>query len=55
MWRSHATWFVVLAVVCMAGPYVLGVPPTTHRHRVLLAVTLVFLAWLLGMMAPLRS
>ena len=52
---AAAASFVILAAVGVAGPYVLGVPPRTHRAWVCLALTLAFLAWLLPLMAPLRS
>jgi hypothetical protein len=53
--RSASTWFVILAGVCIVGPYVLGVRPRTRRERVYLALTIAFLAWLLPMMIALRS
>ena len=53
--RSPVTWFVILAGVCVAGPYLLGARPTTRRHWVYLAITLAFLAWVLPLMASLRS
>jgi hypothetical protein len=52
--RSHATWFVMLAAVCMAAPYLLRVPPRTPRQRTWVAITIAFLAWMLLLMAPLR-
>lgn len=52
---SAGTWFLVLAGVCIVGPYVLGVGPKTRRHWVYLALTLAFLAWVLPLMIPLRS
>jgi hypothetical protein len=53
--RSAAAWFLILAGVCIVGPYVLGVPPRTRRDRVYVAVTLAFLAWILLLMISLRS
>jgi uncharacterized Tic20 family protein len=53
--RSAGTRFVILAGACIAGPYLLGVPPTTRRHWVYLAVTIAFLAWVLPFMVLLRS
>jgi hypothetical protein len=53
--RSASAWFVILAGVCIVGPYVLGVPPRTRRERVYLALTIAFLAWLLPLMISLRS
>jgi hypothetical protein len=53
--KSHAAWFVLLLVLCIAGPYALGVPPRARRHWTLIAMTIAFLAWVLLLMAPLRS
>jgi hypothetical protein len=53
--RSHTTWFIVLAAVCVAGPYVLGLRPKTPRQWWYLAIAIALLAWLLPLMAPLRS
>jgi hypothetical protein len=53
--RSAATWFLILAGVCIAGPYLLGVRPKTPRERQYVAVTIAFLAWVLLLMAALRS
>jgi hypothetical protein len=53
--RSAATWFLILAGVCIAGPYLLGVRPRTPRERQYVAVTIAFLAWVLLLMAALRS
>ena len=53
--RSPSSWFVALALVCIAGPYVLGVRPRTVRERRYVAVAIAFLAWVLLLMAPLRS
>jgi hypothetical protein len=53
--RSPTTWFVVLAGVCVAGPYLLGVRPKTPRQWWYVAIAIAFLAWLLPLMAPLRS
>lgn len=52
---SAATWFLVLAGVCVAGPYILGVRPRTPRQRLYIAVTVAFLAWVLLLMVSLRS
>lgn len=52
---SAVAWFLVLAGVCVAGPYALGVRPKTTRHWVFLALTIAFLAWVLPLMAALRS
>ena len=53
--KSHDTWFVVLVVVCMAGPYLLGVRPRTQRHWRYVGLTVAFLAWILALMAPVGS
>jgi hypothetical protein len=53
--RSAGTWFLILAGVCVVGPYVLGVRPRTRRDRVCLALTIAFLAWILPLMISLRS
>jgi len=53
--RSAGTWFVILASVCIIGPYMLGVRPRTRRHWVYVALTVAFLAWLLPLMISLRS
>jgi hypothetical protein len=53
--KSSVTWFLVLTVVCVGGPYVLGVRPKTRRHWLYLAVTIAFLAWILPLMTSLRS
>jgi hypothetical protein len=53
--RSPSSWFVALALVCVAGPYVLGVRPQTRRERWYVAVAIAFLAWVLLLMASLRS
>jgi hypothetical protein len=52
--RSPVTWFILLALACMVGPYVLRVPPRTDRERRWLAVTIAFLAWILFCMVSLR-
>ena len=52
--RSPITWFTALLVVCVIGPYVLGVPPHTRRERRFIAATIALLAWLLPLMAALR-
>jgi hypothetical protein len=53
--RSAGTWFLVLALVCVIGPYLLGVRPRTRRQWSYLAITLAFLAWVLAFMTSLRS
>jgi len=53
--HSAGTWFVVLVVVCIVGPYVLGVRPKTRQQWMYLALTLAFLVWVLPWMVSLRS
>jgi hypothetical protein len=53
--QSAATWFLILVGVCIAGPYLFGVRPRTPRERLYVAVTIAFLAWVLLLMAALRS
>ena len=48
-------WFAVLVATCIVAPYAFGVRPTTRRQWACLAVTLGFLAWILPLMASLRS
>jgi hypothetical protein len=55
MWRSPTTWFVLLASVCFAGPYLLGARPRSRRDWIYIAITLAFLAWLLPLMIAVRS
>jgi hypothetical protein len=52
---SAMVWFVVLVSVCMAGPYLFGVRPKTSREWIYVAITIALLAWLLPLMASLRS
>ena len=53
--RSPGIWFALLTGICMAGPYALGVRPTTRRQWTYIAITIAFLALLLPLMASLRS
>jgi hypothetical protein len=55
MLKSAAAWFVLLAAVCVAAPYLLHVRPTNRRQWVCLGVTIGFLAWVLLFMVPVRS
>jgi len=52
---AAAAWFLMLAAMSVAGPYALGVAPRTPRQWLLIAITLALLAWLLPLMASLRS
>jgi hypothetical protein len=53
--RSAGAWFLVLSAVCILGIYVLGLRPKTRRQWIYIALTIAFLAWLLPLMASLRS
>lgn len=53
--KSPTTWFVILAAVCILGPYVLGIRPSARRQWLFVALTIAFLAWILLLMVPLRS
>jgi hypothetical protein len=53
--KSVGAWFVALAGFSMAGPHLLGVRPKTSRQWMHVAVTIAFLAWMLPLMALLRS
>jgi arylsulfatase A-like enzyme len=53
--RAAGAWFLILAAVCVGGPYVLGLRPTTRRQWTCLAITITFLAWILPLMVSLRS
>lgn len=53
--RSATLWFSILLAVCVVGPYLLGVRPKTRRQWTIIAITLAFIAWLLPLMASLRS
>jgi hypothetical protein len=55
MMKSATTWFLILASICVAGPYLLGVRPRTSRQRMYVALTIAFLAWVLLTMVSLRS
>jgi len=48
-------WFLMLTASCLAGPYALGVRPTTRRQWQYIALTIAFLAWVLPLMVSLRS
>ena len=53
--KSPDTWFVILTAACLVGPYLLGVPPRARRQWVYIAITIAFIAWILPLMAALRS
>jgi hypothetical protein len=53
--KSPASWFLLLLAVCIAGPYVFGVRPKTRREWIYIGLTIGFIAWMLILMAPLRS
>ena len=53
--NSASTWFLALAGVCIAGPYLLGVRPKTPRQWLYVAIAIAFLAWVLPLMVSLRS
>jgi hypothetical protein len=53
--ESPSTWFLTLAGVCVGGPYLLGVRPRTRRQWRYVTLTIAFLAWILPLMASLRS
>ncbi len=53
--KSPLTWYVILTVVCVAGPYLLGVRPRTRRDWLWLMVTEAFITWLLAGFVFLRS
>jgi len=45
----------MLAICCVAAPYLLGVRPRSAREWLYVAITLAFLAWVLPLMVSLRS
>ena len=55
MMKSAGAWFVILTTICVVGPYVFGVRPTTRRHWTYLALTIAFLALILPLMSSVRS
>jgi hypothetical protein len=48
--ESPSTWFLILAGVCVGGPYLLGVRPRTRRQWRYVTLTIAFLAWILPLM-----
>lgn len=53
--RTPSAWYVLLLIVCMLGPYLLGVPPRTGRDWFCLGLTIGFLTWLLAGFVSLGS
>jgi hypothetical protein len=45
----------VLLVVCVAGPYLLGLRPRRRLEWIAMTATVAFLVWLLGGFVSLRS
>jgi hypothetical protein len=52
--RSPWFWYVLLVIVCIVGPYVLGIPPRGRRDWAVMTAALGFLTWLLGGFAFVR-
>ena len=52
--KNPITWFVILSVICIAGPYMFQIRPITTRERLFVALTIAFLAWILPFMVSLR-
>ena len=48
-------WLVLLVVVCVAAPYLLGLPPRRRLEWLAMTATVAFLVWLLGGFVSLRS
>jgi hypothetical protein len=53
--NTPGVWLMMLAALCVAGPYLLKVRPRRRADWIALTVTLAFLAWLLGGFSSLRS
>jgi hypothetical protein len=53
--KSPTFWFLMLTAAAVVGPYLFRVPPSTSRQWVYIAITVALLAWLLPLMASLRS
>jgi len=53
--RTPLSWFVLLLVVCVVGPYVTGARPRHRRDWILLVITISFLAWLLAGLTSVRA
>ncbi len=52
---TAATWFVILAALAVLVPYLCGISPRTRRQWLYVMMALTFLAWILPLMASLRS
>lgn len=50
-----ARWFLLIAALTIAAPYLLGVKPRTRRQWFYVVVTIAFLTWILPFMASLRA
>jgi hypothetical protein len=53
--NTAVAWFALLTACCVVAPYLTGVRPRSQRDWRWVALTLAFLAWLLPLMASLRS
>jgi hypothetical protein len=53
--RTPLFWYLFLVLVCIVGPYLLGVRPVTRAHWAMLTVAIVFLTWLLVGLVSVRS
>ena len=52
---DHLHWYVLILAVCVAGPYLLRVPPRRRRDWQYLVVGIAFVSWLLAGFTTLRS
>jgi len=52
---SATTWFLLLLAASIVGPYAFGVRPRTRSEWTYVAIAIAFVAWMLVLMAPLRS
>jgi hypothetical protein len=48
-------WLAILVLVCVAGPYLLGLRPRRRLEWRAMTATVAFLVWLLGGFVSLRS
>ena len=53
--KSPVSRFLPLLTVLIAEPYMFGVRPKTRREWIYIGLTIGFIAWMLILMAPLRS